>query len=57
VETVNEHYEPLTKVNDSHFEVLRQLRGLPADAKEIPQPKKRLRLLRMAVSSRSKSAK
>jgi alpha-glucosidase (family GH31 glycosyl hydrolase) len=34
--TVNEHYNPLTRDSDSHFEVIRQAMGLPADVKEIP---------------------
>ena len=34
--TVNEHFGPLTPVNDSNFETIRQAMGLPADAKEIP---------------------
>jgi alpha-glucosidase (family GH31 glycosyl hydrolase) len=34
--TVNEHYNPLTRDSDSHFETIRQAMGLPADVKEIP---------------------
>ena len=34
--TVNEHYGPLTPVNDSHFDTIRQAMGLPPDTKEIP---------------------
>ena len=34
--TVNEHYNPLTRDSDSHFEAIRQAMGLPADVKEIP---------------------
>jgi hypothetical protein len=34
--TVNEHYNPLTRESDSHFDMIRQAMGLPADVKEIP---------------------
>jgi alpha-glucosidase (family GH31 glycosyl hydrolase) len=34
--TVNEHYKPLVRESDSHFEAIRQALGLPADVKEIP---------------------
>ncbi|HVM48164.1 MAG TPA: TIM-barrel domain-containing protein [Candidatus Acidoferrum sp.] len=34
--TVNEHYGALTRDSDSHFEMIRQAMGLPADTKEIP---------------------
>ena len=34
--TVNEHYGPLTPVNDSNFETIRKAMALPADTKEIP---------------------
>ncbi len=34
--TVNEHYEPLTRESDSHFEMIRQVMGLPAETKAIP---------------------
>ena len=34
--TVNEHYNPLTRDSDSHFDTIRQAMGLPADVKEIP---------------------
>ena len=34
--TVNEHYDPLTRESDSHFDTIRQAMGLPADVKEIP---------------------
>ncbi len=34
--TINEHYNPLTRDSDSHFEAIRQAMGLPADTKEIP---------------------
>ena len=34
--TINEHYGPLTPVNDSHFEEIRQAMGLPPDTGEIP---------------------
>ena len=34
--TVNEHYDPLTRDSDSHFDTIRQAMGLPADVKEIP---------------------
>jgi alpha-glucosidase (family GH31 glycosyl hydrolase) len=33
--TVNEHYGALTRESDSHFEVIRQALGLPAETKEI----------------------
>lgn len=34
--TVNEHYNPLTRESDSHFDTLRQALGLPTETKEIP---------------------
>ena len=34
--TVNEHYNPLTRDSDSHFDTIRQAMGLPAEVKEIP---------------------
>ena len=34
--TVNEHYGALTRDSDSHFDIIRQAMGLPADTKEIP---------------------
>jgi alpha-glucosidase (family GH31 glycosyl hydrolase) len=34
--TVNEHYAALTRDSDSHFDIIRQAMGLPADTKEIP---------------------
>ena len=34
--TVNEHYAPLTRDSDSHFETIRREMAMPADAKEIP---------------------
>ena len=34
--TLNEHYNPLTRESDSHFETIRQAMGLPPETKEIP---------------------
>jgi alpha-glucosidase (family GH31 glycosyl hydrolase) len=34
--TVNEHYNPLTRDSDSHFEQIRQAMGLAAEVKDIP---------------------
>ena len=34
--TTNEHYGPLTRENDHHFEAIRELLGLPPETKEIP---------------------
>jgi len=34
--TVNEHYGPLTRENDSHFEAIRKAMGLPPETQEIP---------------------
>src|SRR5215469_12679420 len=33
---VNEHYGPLTRQNDSHFEEMRKIAGLPLSSKEVP---------------------
>jgi alpha-glucosidase (family GH31 glycosyl hydrolase) len=34
--TVNEHYKPLTRDNDSNFDAIRKAMGLPEDTKKIP---------------------
>ena len=34
--TINEHYQPLTRKSDSHFETIREAMGLPTETKEIP---------------------
>ena len=34
--TVNEHYGPLTRENDAHFEEIRRAMGMPEKTKEIP---------------------
>jgi alpha-glucosidase (family GH31 glycosyl hydrolase) len=34
--TINEHYEPLTRVSDSHFETIRQAMGMPENTEAIP---------------------
>ena len=34
--TTNEHYGPLTRENDRHFEVFRDLLGLSRESKEVP---------------------
>ena len=34
--TINEHYEPLTRVNDSHFDTIRKAMGMPENTEAIP---------------------
>ncbi len=34
--TINEHYDPLTRVNDSNFETIRQAMGMPENTQAIP---------------------
>ncbi len=34
--TINEHYEPLTRVSDSHFETIRKAMGMPENTEAIP---------------------
>ena len=34
--TINEHYDPLTRVNDSNFETIRKAMGMPENTQAIP---------------------